>query len=85
MTPSGYRFILEERAFEAFVQLDEAERELAHHYFRWLASRPHTTEQGSHMDSNGRPNYVSLCGPFLVVHWADHALREVRIVQLRQD
>ena len=85
MTPRAYRFVLEEAAFEAFVQLAEEERELAHSYFRWLATQPLARGQGFHNDSTGRPNYASLCGPFLIVHWTDHAVLEVRIVQIRLD
>ena len=85
MTTPGYRYVLEETAFEAFVQLGDEDWELAHSYFRWLAAHPHSTGQGSHHDATGRPNYASLCGPFLIVHWADHAVREVRIVQIRPD
>ena len=85
MTPLAYRFVLEEAAFEAFVQLADEEWELAHSYFRWLAAHPHTTGQGAHDDASGRTNYASLCGPFLIVHWSDHAGREVRIVQLLHD
>jgi hypothetical protein len=85
VTLIGYRFVLGERAFEAFAQLDEEERELAHHYFRWLAANPNSSGQDVFNDSAGRPYFVSLCGPFLVVHWADHAAKAVRIVQIRQD
>ncbi len=85
MTLRPYRFFLEEAAFESFVQLVDEERELAHSYFRWLATQPHMVGQGFHNDTTGRPNYASLCGPFLIVHRSDHAVLEVRIVQIRRD
>ncbi len=85
MTLQKYRFVLEEAAFEAFVQFADEEWELAHSYFRWLAANPHAIGQGFHNDAAGRSNFASLCGPFLIVHWADHAAREVRIVQIRRD
>ncbi|MEY2879917.1 MAG: hypothetical protein RLZZ15_2297 [Verrucomicrobiota bacterium] len=85
MTPRKYRFVLEEAAFEAFVQLPAEEWDLAHSYFRWLAVNPHALGQGFHNDATGRPNQASLCGPFLIVHWTDHAVCEVRIVQIRHD
>jgi hypothetical protein len=50
-----------------------------------LAANPHAIGQGFHNDAAGRSNFASLCGPFLIVHWADHAAREVRIVQIRRD
>ena len=81
----AYLFVLAEAAFEAFAQRDEEERELAHSYFRLPATQPHHTGQGSHPDATGRPNYASLCGPFMIVHGADHAVREVRVVQIRRD
>jgi hypothetical protein len=85
VTLRPYRFVLEEAAFESFVQSADEERELAHSYFRWLATQPHMIGQGFHDDATGRPNYASLCGPFLIVHWSDHTVLEVRIVQIRRD
>ncbi|HEY1111277.1 MAG TPA: hypothetical protein VGE76_21650 [Opitutaceae bacterium] len=85
MTAPNYRFVLEEDAFAAFVELEEAERDLAGSYFRWLAANPNSKGSGFHDDSTGRPNYASLCGPFLIVHWTDHAMREVRLVKIYRD
>ena len=82
MTQKGYRFVLEESAFEAFVHHADEEADLALSFFRWLAANPHSTGGAFHNDATGRPNYASLCGPFLIVHWTDHAAKEVRIVQL---
>ena len=85
MSVTGYRYVLESSAFEFFVQLPEEEGELLCSYFRWLAAHPQSEGDGWHQDTTGRTNYASLCGPFLVVHWTDHAVREVRIVQLMRD
>lgn len=85
MTPRVYRFVLEESAFDSFVQLADEERELAHSCFRWLATQPNVIGQGFHNDATGRPNDVSLCGPLLIVHGTDHSVLEVRIVQVRLD
>lgn len=85
MIEQGYRYVLQEAAFEAFVQLTEEERELAHAFFRWLASHPHSTGQGFHTDSSGRPNYAAVCGPLLIVHWTDQAVKEVRVVRINKD
>ena len=85
MTTTPYRFVREEAAFEVFVQMPDVEAELAHSYFRWLAANPNSTGQGFHTDATGRPNYASFCGPFLIVHWTDHAVREVRIVNIPHD
>jgi hypothetical protein len=81
----GYRYVLESSAFEFFVQLPEEEAELLCAYFRWLSAHPESEGDGWHQDTTGRTNYASLCGPLLVVHWTDHAVREVRIVQLIRD
>jgi hypothetical protein len=77
-----YRFVLEESAFESFVRIADEDPELVHAFFQWLAANPHTTGRGFHNDKAGRPNYASLCGPFIVVHWTDHAAKEVRSVQI---
>lgn len=82
---AGYRFVLEERAFETFIKLNDDDRALAHSYFRWLTKHPHAVGAGSVTDTAGRINYGSLCGPFFIVHWTDHAAREIRIVQFNLD
>lgn len=85
MTIQAYRYVLEETAFEAFVQMPDEDAVLVRSFLRWLAAHPHDTGRGFHSDTTGRPNYASLCGPLLVVHWTDHASREVRIVSLLRD
>ena len=85
MSIARYRYVLEASAFEAFIQLGEDEAGLLGSFFRWLAANPHAEGGGWHQDSSGRTNFASLCGPFIVVHWPDHAVREVRIVQIIRD
>jgi len=82
---SPYRYVLEEATFEAFVQLPEVEADLLCSYFRWLSSHPHDEGDGWHKDTVDRIHFASLCGPFVVVHWTDHAVKEVRIVQILRD
>jgi len=76
-----FRYVLEERAVELFVALPEDEQDLLLAYFRWLAAHPEIKGDGWHKDVTGRVNYASLCGPYIVVHWSDDAVREVRIVE----
>ena len=85
MSVANYRYVLESFAFEFFVQLPDEEGELLCSYFRWLAAHPETEGEGWHQDTTGRMNYANFCGPLLVVHWTDHAAKEVRIVQLIRD
>jgi hypothetical protein len=85
VTIPPYRYVLEEKAFEAFILLPDDDADLVRSFFRWLASHPHDTGRGFHADATGRPNYASLCGPILIVHWTDHGAREVRVVSLLPD
>ncbi len=77
----AYRYAIEERAVEDFVKLPDDEQDLLLAFFRWLAAHPDTQGDGWHKDASERINYASLCGPFIVVHWCDHAVCEVRIVE----
>jgi hypothetical protein len=82
MSSSRYRFVLEQRAFEQFVGLRDSEGDLLASFFVWLADRPFDTSDYQVTDDDGRINCGHLCGPFVIVAWTDHAVREVRIVQI---
>jgi len=79
--PGAYRYVVEERAMEAFRFLGEEEQDFLVAYFRLLASRPHTEGAAWRLDDAGRKNFADTAGPFTVVHWTDHAGCEVRIVE----
>ena len=69
---------------EALRFLSEEEQDFRVAYFRLLAARPQTEGAAWRLDDTGRKNFADTAGPFTVVHWADHAVRELRIVEFRR-
>jgi hypothetical protein len=81
----GYVYVAEELAVDFLVSLANEEQDLLRSYFRWLATRPHIAGTLEHRDGAGRAVQAHLCGPFLIATWSDHAVREVRIVEVFRD
>jgi hypothetical protein len=79
--PGAYRYVVEERAVQSLLFVSDEEQDFLLAYFRLLASRPHSEGAAWRFDDTGRKNFADTAGPFTVVHWTDHALREVRIVE----
>jgi hypothetical protein len=73
--------VVEERAMEALRFVSDEEQDFLVAYFRLLASRPHMEGAACRLDDSGRMNFADTTGPFTVVHWSDHAVREVPIVE----
>ncbi|MEO7413425.1 MAG: hypothetical protein ABIZ81_08710 [Opitutaceae bacterium] len=81
MTRNVYRYVLEERAVDSLLFLSVEEQDYLLAYFRLLAAQPNAESEAWSLDEAGRKNFANTSGPFTVVHWADHATREVRIVE----
>lgn len=79
-----YRYVLEERAVEALLFVNDEEQDVLVAYFRLLASQPHTEGEIWCIDEAGRKNFANTSGPFTIAHWTDHAAKEVRIAEFRR-
>ncbi len=84
MSPAGYRYVLEERTVEALFLLAEEEQDFLVAYFRLLTAQPYAEGAAWCTDDTGRKNFADTVGQFTVVHWVDHAAREVRIVEFNR-
>ncbi len=82
MNSGGYRFVLEQAAFEQFTRIREEDGDLLIVFFGWLAGRPFESTDYQVIDGDGREHYGHACGPYVIVAWTDHSVREVRIVQI---
>lgn len=80
-----YGYVVEQSAAEFLLRLDESEALYLAATFRWLAARPHTPGAEEHHDHTGRVLQAHLVGSFTVVVWADHAVRELRVVEIYPD
>ena len=85
MSSGGYRFVLEQAAFEHFAAIRESDGDLLAAFFGWLADRPFDTSDYTVTDLDGRAHYGHPCGPYIIVAWTDHAAKEVRIAQIIRD
>jgi hypothetical protein len=73
--PGAYRYVVEEGAVQSLLFVSDEEQDFL------LAARPHSEGGAWRLDDAGRKNFADTTGPFTVVHWTDHAAREVRIVE----
>jgi hypothetical protein len=80
-----YRYVIERRVAEYVVVLPRARARQLMAFFEYLARNPALTGGEWAMDANGRRNEALLFGSVTLVYWTDHAVREVRIVDVIED
>jgi hypothetical protein len=77
----NYRFAVSEVAFQFLGQVSKADRERLAGTFRALSKDPFAEPDGT-IPSAARTFSVRKCGRYLVIYWVDHAVAEVRIVDI---
>lgn len=82
---SGYGYVVESAAGDFLAELEAGELRFLIGSFEWLTRNP--TEPGvlSHRDRSGRAVQAHLIGRYTIIAWTDHAVREVRIVEVFED
>ncbi len=65
-----------------FHSAKRRERKALLDFFDRLARLPSTESEWVLIDQAGRTNFQTAVGRILVTYWADHAVREIRIVRL---
>ncbi len=81
---SRYAYSLHERATLAILATDDFERHELLALFETLAREPGRRGTESIVDGTGRTNEVIYSDHFRVVYWPDHAVKEVRIMDVRR-
>ncbi len=81
---SGHRFLLTSEAFRFLLTLRASERQMLDDVFEPLADNPFLPGDYQEFDEANRPLEVLLKGRFLLTFWADHAVKEVRIVRVER-
>lgn len=76
----SYHHVLEESVFEAFILLPASHREQWIRIFRALTNDPFQRRDSSFLDGSHREIQKSFFGQWAVSFWADHPVKEVRIV-----
>ncbi len=79
---SGYRYVLDQAVAERLLRLSARQIRSLIELFQYLADNPHEAGEQWAMDLKGRKNQAVTQGPFTVVYWPDHAVRELRVVAL---
>lgn len=79
-----YGYSLHEAAIRAIIAASEAERNELLRFFESLARDPASVGAEIVRDPTGRRNEVAYTAQFRVVYWIDHAIKEVRIMDIRR-
>lgn len=78
-----YRVFVRKEAFEFLSRCRKPERERALRFFDVLAAGPHRTGDYHEKDEAGRQLEVVVEGRVAIVFWADHTVKEIKIVEIR--
>ncbi|MFA6289321.1 MAG: hypothetical protein WC661_18210 [Opitutaceae bacterium] len=84
MSP-GYDYVVESAAIDFLAELEPDELRFLLGSFEWLARKPNEPGILSHHDRAGRAVQAHFFGSYTIVAWTDHAVREVRIVEVIED
>jgi hypothetical protein len=82
--PPRYAYSWRERAGLAILAADEGERRELLDVCEALARNPSRRGAEHVIDETGRTNEVAYTARFRVTYWADHAAKEVRIMDVRR-
>ncbi|HEY9250093.1 MAG TPA: hypothetical protein VIO38_13215 [Rariglobus sp.] len=82
---SGYGYVVESAAVVFLAGLEPEELSFLMSSFEWLARNPSESGVLSHRDQSGRAVQAHFFGSYTIVAWTDHAVREVRIVEVIED
>jgi hypothetical protein len=78
-----YIYSLHERVARFLIDCDAQERVELLRFFDSLANDPGRKEDEAVIDNAGRRNEVAYSEHFRIIFWADHAEKEIRIMDAR--
>lgn len=79
-----YRAVAGQRTLDFLFACSPGDRWALARLLQELTDDPFQTGDFEEFDESGRPVQIRRTGAFLVTFWADHASREVRIVQVEK-
>ncbi len=82
--PDGYTYVLSEAASEFAFRLPPAEQKRLAYACRQLTRSPSREGDYATADTAGRRVQNLLLDDWVFTYWADHALKELRIVEVVQ-
>ena len=80
-----YHYVIERSVAEYVVALPRARARQLMAFFEYLARNPMLVGGEWRVDADGRRHEALLFGLVTLVFWTDHAVREVRIVEVIED
>ena len=80
---SDYSFVVDASVLDMFASCSKRERDSLLRAFAVLAFEPFQLGDFSQLTAAGRELQVKRFGKWLISFWADHAVKELRIVDLR--
>ncbi len=81
---SDYILFLRAEAVALYRSLRPRERHRLENFFNLLEDRPFLRGETTERDEHGRTVEVALIEKFKEVFWADHAVKEVKILRLER-
>lgn len=81
---NDWKVVFDEAAFEFFLGLKLRERHILLKAFATLKSNPYERPDFNSSDTTGRPLNVRGFRPFLITYWLDHAVKEVRVLEIQR-
>ncbi len=79
-----YQYVLDRDVVEIVLSLPFRQRDEFVRIFRELAQNPYEKGENSFVDPLGREIERKRFGSWLISFWADHAMKEVRIVGIQK-
>jgi hypothetical protein len=76
-----YPYVIDQSAFQAILACAPKERRLLLDAFSRLAEAPFQEPDMKDL-VEGREVLIRFIGPFAITYWLDHAVKEIRIVQI---
>ena len=78
-----YRYVIDCDVAETLLRLPSRQREELIRAFRFLAGDPHQRGESSFKDSTSRDIYKKRFGRWVISFWADHPVKELRILGIQ--
>lgn len=80
--PQPYSLFVRHELYDVIRQMRPAWRSKVIQFFDSLTSDPFQMGDYTERDPSDRTLQIKLLGPWAVVYWADHAVAEVKVVQI---
>ena len=82
--PGDYTLFMQLDAVSLYRSLRHSEKAPLEAYFNHLENYPQLKGETTERDSIGRVVQVKFVGKFKVAYWADHAVKEIKVLKLER-